>query len=467
MRPRLTARGIGVLLLGCTYALAGILIERPFLVSLGGAALCLLAVERVRAAARVARLAAGDLRLSWRVVLPEGRRAIEAERPFHVAVRLATEGPALGWARLGAYASAALEVEDIARTALVPGPVEAHLVVRARGVGTWWLHGGLLTISGSLFMFVSRAFFPTPLRVRVLPAVATARLREPAALVAGSGRRPRRAEGPGSDLAEIREAAPGDSFRHVAWKATARTGRLMVRRFQTETPVDHCLCLDLAMRPQRALDRAIGELCAYARAALVRGDRVGLVLFYDRVRAEVPPGESVRHMRHLLDVLLRARSEPDDAMLSDAEAVAAAARYLSWQEGAELRVTAPALDSARWAELGVGPSGELYDVKEIDRLASAILAREAPARLAAAPRDIDRTRLLLRVRGVEMPPRDAPPLDARLVALEAALRLAEREARCRISLWTDLDTARLAHLPAMRRARRHGLLPFRPRRAAA
>jgi len=443
------------------YSLSGALLQRPYLVTLGGAALALLLVERVRAAARAARLVTGDLRLSWSVALPEGRRAVETGRPFAIRAVLLTDGPALGWATLSAYTSSALEVREPVRVALVPGDAEIRVPLVARAAGDWWVHGGLLVISGTLHLFSVRAFFPAPLRVRALPAGAAVRLGASPVGVEGSGQRRRRLAGPGSDLAEIREAVYGDAYRHVAWKATARTGRLMVRRFQSETPTDHTLCLDLAMNPGAAgkqpLDRAIHELYGYARAALQDGDRVGLVLFSDRVREEIEPGEGSRQLRRLTDALLRARSEPDDATITDGEAIAAAAGYLLWQEGAALRVAPPPLDSTRWEDLLAGPSGDLYDALEMDRRMRGILAREAPAALAAASSPIDRARLLVRARGIETPHRAPPPPDARLRGLQAALDLTGRR-HGRIALYTDLPNAALARLPAVRRARqRHGL----------
>ncbi len=40
--------------------------------------------------------------------------------------------------------------------------------------------------------------------------------------------------GDGTEIREIRDIAPGDSFRKIAWKASARRGRLMVREMEVD-----------------------------------------------------------------------------------------------------------------------------------------------------------------------------------------------------------------------------------------
>jgi uncharacterized protein (DUF58 family) len=238
----------------------------------------------------------------------------------------------------------------------------------------------------------------------------------------------------------------------------------MVRRFRSESPVDQTFCLDLAMgeAPDGHLDRAIAALASQARAALAAGDRVGLVAFDERIRAHVPPGDRHKHLGRLIDELLALRSRPDDSTLGDAEAIAAVAWYLSWEEGCSLRVAPPRLDSPRWSDLVAGPSGDLYEGTELDRRVLAILAREAPGELRVAPQRIDRVRALIRARGIETPPRG--PLDsvARLRALDEAVRLADRPRRGTIVLWTDLDVDLVARRPSVKRARSRHRLTLAP-----
>ena len=93
------------------------------------------------------------------------------------------------------------------------------------------------------------------------------RLRILGATPAGAGRRggllapAHRPGGIGTDLYNLREYAPSDDARHIDWRSTARTGRLMVREFEREEERRLDLVLDLAATDDAAFESAV-ERCA-------------------------------------------------------------------------------------------------------------------------------------------------------------------------------------------------------------
>jgi len=124
-------------------------------------------------------------------------------------------------------------------------------------------------------------------RVRLLPSGTAA------AALAGSYRSAFR--GSGMEYEESREYVPGDDVAAMDWKATARLGRPFVKRLREERSRTFMLAVDAS--PSMTFAAAGASLYATAALAAVtlalsaaaNRDRVGLVLFSDRVEAFLPP----------------------------------------------------------------------------------------------------------------------------------------------------------------------------------
>src|SRR5262249_12752502 len=166
--------------------------------------------------------------------------------------------------------------------------------------------------------------------------------------------------GLGGELRELRDHLPGDPFKQIAWKATARTGRLMVRELERETLITHYLLVDLApsMReggPGRArLDHAVELAVAYARGALEAGDRVGLATSAPAVAPHLPPGDGPLQRMRITERLMEALHPIDEegTELTDGELVALVARYLRHQESFDARLPAPPpIDDPAWSHI--------------------------------------------------------------------------------------------------------------------
>jgi uncharacterized protein (DUF58 family) len=101
--------------------------------------------------------------------------------------------------------------------------------------------------------------------------------------------------GAGMEYEESREYAPGDDVAAMDWKATARLGRPFVKRYREERSRTLMLAVDAspsmafaAAGPPLFETAAVAAVTLAVSAAASR-DRVGLVLFTDRVEAFVPP----------------------------------------------------------------------------------------------------------------------------------------------------------------------------------
>jgi uncharacterized protein (DUF58 family) len=120
-------------------------------------------------------------------------------------------------------------------------------------------------------------------------------------------------KGRGVEFADVRPYLPGDDIRTLDWRVTARTGEPYVRRYTEEREltvlflVDHSASDDFGTEVRTKAELA-SEVCAVLALAAVRNnDRVGAVLFSDRVERYVPPAKGKRHVLRVIRELLTFR----------------------------------------------------------------------------------------------------------------------------------------------------------------
>jgi uncharacterized protein (DUF58 family) len=127
------------------------------------------------------------------------------------------------------------------------------------------------------------------------------------------GLRQLRRDGRGTEFARLRDYAQGDSVRDVDWKATARRNRPVTRVMESERSQSILICVD-AGRSMAArvdgltkLDHAVNAALFLAFVAVRNGDRVGLAVFADGVKAYLAPEAGRKQYRKLVDTLYATR----------------------------------------------------------------------------------------------------------------------------------------------------------------
>lgn len=115
-------------------------------------------------------------------------------------------------------------------------------------------------------------------------------------------------KGLGIEFEDVRVYAPGDDVRSMDWKVTARMGVPHVKRYIEEREQFFFLLVDLSGSTLSDLEGAkrktLAEFCSLlCMAALKNNDRVGLILFSDRVELIVPPGKGHQQSMRILDAL--------------------------------------------------------------------------------------------------------------------------------------------------------------------
>lgn len=122
-------------------------------------------------------------------------------------------------------------------------------------------------------------------------------------------------KGRGMNFAEVREYQYGDDIRTIDWNVTARAGTPFVKIHEEERELTVMLVVDRSASGEfgtrgRFKGEVAVEICALlAFSAIKNNDKVGLILFTDRVEKFVPPRKGRRHVLRVLRELLYHRPE--------------------------------------------------------------------------------------------------------------------------------------------------------------
>lgn len=128
---------------------------------------------------------------------------------------------------------------------------------------------------------------------------------------AANGYGPRAAKnraGPGLEFLDTRRYEPGDDWRSIDWRQSARGNSLVIRRYQEETAADWFICIDRSASVawgKRKWPMTQRLAAALAYTLLHAGHRVALVLWSDRVHDIRGLGRGAHHFATLLQTLLR------------------------------------------------------------------------------------------------------------------------------------------------------------------
>jgi uncharacterized protein (DUF58 family) len=117
-------------------------------------------------------------------------------------------------------------------------------------------------------------------------------------------------KGRGVEFREVRDYEPGDDVRSIDWNVTARQGTPFVKQYEEERELTILLLADLSASQgfgsrRRTKGAALAETGALlALSAVSNDDKVGLILFTDRVELYLPPQKGRRHALRCIRELL-------------------------------------------------------------------------------------------------------------------------------------------------------------------
>jgi uncharacterized protein (DUF58 family) len=123
--------------------------------------------------------------------------------------------------------------------------------------------------------------------------------------------------GRGMEFYEVRPYLPGDEVRTIDWNVTARTGQPYVKRYVEERELTVLLLVDASGsgdfgsegKFKRELAAEIASVLSFS--ATTNKDKVGLMIFTDKIELYIPPRKGRRHVLRLIRDLLAFEPESD------------------------------------------------------------------------------------------------------------------------------------------------------------
>jgi uncharacterized protein (DUF58 family) len=118
--------------------------------------------------------------------------------------------------------------------------------------------------------------------------------------------------GRGIEFDEVRDYVPGDDIRSIDWNVTARMGHPFVKRYCEERELTILFLVDISgsmafgSGPRSKAERAAELACLLALTAIRNQDKVGLMLFSDRIGKHLPARKGRTAVMRLVREMLAA-----------------------------------------------------------------------------------------------------------------------------------------------------------------
>ena len=131
-------------------------------------------------------------------------------------------------------------------------------------------------------------------------------------------------KGRGMAFSEVREYQYGDDVRNMDWNVTARMSAPYVKVFEEERELTVVLLVDISRSglfgtQGKTKREQIAEIAAtLAFSAILNNDKVGCILFSDRVEKFISPGKGRTHFLHIIREILEWEPQHDGTDIGEA-----------------------------------------------------------------------------------------------------------------------------------------------------
>jgi uncharacterized protein (DUF58 family) len=288
----------------------GVLLTSPDLTLMGGAILLGVFTSRAVSHVSLARARASGFEMLWRV----DTKNISSTRleEFELWAELQNrDDSATDFRQLSALHAPGLLVTatPTAGTVAARSSLLVRLTIKPLRVGIHGIFGLSLETVRVPGLFQAPLVFPNSLTVQVAPrtrSVGHSRLTRAGLWSERLGRSRANVSG---DFRELREHRPGDPYHRIAWKASARRGKLLVvdneMRDQMTSWVLVDVSQDLLMGKlgEAPLDLALDRVAEFLVELSAQGQRVGLIAFGRRVLFRIGAARGRAQVRRMIEGL--------------------------------------------------------------------------------------------------------------------------------------------------------------------
>lgn len=121
------------------------------------------------------------------------------------------------------------------------------------------------------------------------------------------------------EFEQIKNYVRGDDYRSINWKASSRSGSLMVNQYEDERAqqvyciIDKSRAMRLPFNDLSLMDYAINSTLALSNIALKKSDRAGLITFSDKLGATIKADSKPTQLNKILNALYREEERPLEA----------------------------------------------------------------------------------------------------------------------------------------------------------
>ena len=122
-------------------------------------------------------------------------------------------------------------------------------------------------------------------------------------------------KGRGMEFNAVREYIPGDDVRLIDWNVTARMGQPFIKEYIEERELNVMLIVDVSSSGEfGSIEKFKNEVSAevasvLAFAAIRNNDKIGLIVFSDKIEHYIPPKKGKAHIWNIIRTILNFRPE--------------------------------------------------------------------------------------------------------------------------------------------------------------